>query len=60
MAKQSSSEKGNRNSLPKKTTNKTLSTEQQCIPTDSWEDPHDRHPAMSFEEFIMYRFTRVL
>ena len=30
------------------------------IPSDDYLDPHDKHSAMTWEEFIYYRFMRVL
>ncbi len=35
-------------------------TVPRYIPTNSWIDPYDKHPSMSWEEFIMCRFTRIL
>lgn len=30
-----------------------------AIPSDGYVGPHDKHPAMTFMEFIYYRFMKV-
>jgi len=44
---------------PKVSQDDASATVPQSIPANSWVDPHDKHTAMTWNEFIMYRFLRV-